>query len=110
MSDEIRTGGRGARCGNCAFWDPHGTYASSPFRPCRAIIHDENYRVGEGLAHKLDFDPEAELQERMAEDPDLRAEVEAMRKQHRAVVQDGSGFNAALKTREDFGCVLWKGK
>jgi len=35
-----------------------------------------------------------------------REEVIAIRKQ-KAVVKDGSGYFAALKTRHDFGCVLW---
>lgn len=28
----------------------------------------------------------------------------------RAFVQDGSGYYAAIKVREDFGCVLWTAK
>jgi hypothetical protein len=78
------------------------------FKSCQAVVHDDYWRAGavngNGLPRDLDtyrdyLDEELE--------PDVKADIIAIRK-HLAVVQDGSGFYAALKTREDFGCVMWK--
>jgi hypothetical protein len=59
------------------------------------VIHDERSFAG---ADPGDYPDE------------MRDEILAIRKQHSAVVVDGSGYYAALKCREDFGCRLWQAK
>lgn len=80
-----------ARCGTCKFWgsDPQddeiregnpGLWAR--VRPCAGVLHDQE-----------------------ASGPYPYALVA----ERRAGVIDGSGYYASLRTREDFGCVLWEG-
>ena len=74
-------------CGNCKHWgNKEEEKENEMFRTCQAVIHDNN-GFTEGFRTDLKF-----------------------RKAHKAVVLDGSGYFAALRTRDDFGCVLWEGK
>lgn len=63
------------------------------FRQCMGIEHDSDNQIDE------DMDCESNMTERAA-----------FRASHLAVAQDGSGYLAALKCREDFGCLLFKEK
>lgn len=74
------------RCGNCEHWGEIGD--TSMFRPCQGI----DFAGNDGLS---DIDG-------------YSAETVEYRQQHRAVTVDGSGYHAALKTREDFGCELFE--
>lgn len=101
-------------CGTCQHWGTglrtleldEGADDDEEFRPCGAIVHDIDNRarhsmesVEKGLHESFDgVVPEA-----------LLAEIRAIRA-HKAVVQDGSGYYATLRTRNDFGCVLWAAK
>lgn len=82
------------RCGNCKFWGD--SWDKEQFRSCKAIEHDQRDRV---TVHDYD-EP----------DDDDATEKAAFRDTHQAVVQDGSGYRAALLSRDDFGCVLFKPK
>ena len=90
-------------CGTCAYWGVGNTQRDREedtiYRPCGAVVHDEHSYARPRYDGPHEDD---ELYGRPAEE-----EIAAIRK-HLAVVQDGSGFYAALKVREDFGCVLWK--
>jgi hypothetical protein len=94
----METGRRGKimkLCGTCKFWG-NDEDATEQFRWCRAVVHDqENY---------ADPDDDEWC------GADELAEKIAFRKTHKAIVLDGSGFKAALRCREDFGCVLHKEK
>ena len=83
-------------CGTCRHWGDEGSVER--FRTCEAVIHDVD---GKHASLALDSGWELDAAE--------LAEIEAMRK-HLAVVVDGSGYHAALKCREDFGCRLWQDK
>lgn len=76
------------RCGNCAFWgrhptDPGSTDYPKEFRQCTAIIH--------GNGHNIPFDDN----------------FQRILTPHKAVAVDGSGYFAALRTKEDFACILF---
>jgi hypothetical protein len=82
--------GAQARCGTCKFWgsDPEDDEIRKEnpslwarVRPCAGVRHDSG-----------DSGPYPH---------DLRGST-------RADVLDGSGYYASLRTREDFGCVLWE--
>jgi hypothetical protein len=77
-------------CGSCKHWGDEKD-ADEAFRACRAVIHDENYAA----------DKEALTNRHMPQ-------AKEFQKSHVAVVQDGSGYAAWLRCREDFGCVLWE--
>ncbi len=86
------------RCGNCKHWgNEHETDAK--FRSCRGIAHDKEKLVNE--------DQDEYYAEHESEHH--RAQV-VFRGNHIAVTQDGSGYYAALKCREDFGCELFERK
>ena len=80
-------------CGTCKHWG-RSKDAGEVFRPCQAVIHDEWSQSGTGVDLDADW-----------LDDEERAEIIAFRKL-KAVVVDGSGYLAALRTQEDFGCVL----
>ena len=91
-----------ATCGSCRFWP---TIPAAGFRPCARIPHDKRYP---SLAEDDDS-----LLGYALEDMDTDAEREAYRAERartKAVAVDGSGYFAALKTREDFGCILWEAR
>lgn len=82
-------------CGSCKFW---GTDADKEkFRQCTKIIHDED------RASDNEWDS-VEDAEYAADDPERHAQHHNVLAQ-KAVTIDGSGYFAALKCREDFGCV-----
>jgi hypothetical protein len=89
MSEEPKT------CGTCRHW---GIRVGSDietdvdYRTCRAVKHVDRSLLG-------DPDPEWDEEDDIAEKKKLREE-------HRAVVVDGSDYYAALKPKQDFGCVL----
>lgn len=88
-------------CGTCEHWGGHNPRKyEEQFRHhrCHRVEHDCNR---DATADSwLPGDPEEDR-----EAAKRRASVEDS-----AVVQDGSGYYAALKTREDFGCVYHKEK
>jgi hypothetical protein len=99
-------------CGNCKHWGtghegsgppaPEESSVEEPcYRPCGAVLFDDRYRANQR------YDKKEFIEEYEDLTPELQAEIDAVRK-HKAVTQDGSGYHAALKTREDFGCVLWE--
>ena len=75
-------------CGKCKHWgSPEETHEE--YRSCRAIAHDEGSFTSGNIAHE-----------------DIPATTE-YRAAHSAVVVDGSGFFAALRSRADFACILF---
>lgn len=80
------------KCGNCRFWgaedDNTGTY-----RQCEAILCDEYGHAGTKVESWM-----------QPKDLELHKKINAQK----AVAVDASGFWAALRTRDDFGCVLWQ--
>ncbi len=84
-------------CESCAFWgDAKDAQNKETFRQCNAMFHDVGSNCG-GDGRRPEPDP--------IRFPELNAEWHEARS-HKAVVQDGSGYFAALKCRSDFGCVL----
>jgi hypothetical protein len=90
-------------CGSCRYWGKLDDEDNGRFRQCRAVIHDKNSAIAleewDDPLEERDWLPEAK-----------RQELIALRNMSKAVVKDGSGYFAALKCREDFGCILWEGK
>ena len=87
-------------CGSCRYWggptknyDPRSD--DKDFRPCRAVIHDQDNLSSDDA---LDY----------CADDERKAEFKAIRDAAQAFVVDGSGYFAALKTRDSFGCTLWQ--
>lgn len=78
-------------CGNCMFWGKPGE--TEMFRQCNGVIHDERSRHN---------DTEEEWKE------DWHNQQIRHINSLSAVVVDGSGYFAALKTKEDFGCTLFR--
>jgi hypothetical protein len=78
-------------CGTCPFWTGREALseAGEAFRQCQRLVHDQNRDVD-------GYDREEEPA--IARQTTLRREL--------AVLQDGSGYYAAIKCRADFGCVL----
>ncbi len=86
------------RCGDCKHWGTERDVADGEtFRTCVSVVHDKR-----GLVNTKD--------EQWEDDHEDREERDAFRATHKAVVQDGSGFRAALRCREDFGCVDFEPK
>lgn len=82
-------------CGNCKWWGAEGGRATSGvWRSCGRIIHDERF---------VNSSDERDAMDAPAED---MLEIQVFDANNKAVVEDGSGYYAALKTRESFGCVL----
>lgn len=90
-------------CGTCKHWGGHNPPvedAQFKHHPCNRVKHDDNWEAtpSDLVVQDWDINAVAAAKERMASVKDS------------AVVQDASGAYAALKTREDFGCVLWEQK
>lgn len=83
-------------CETCKHWGKPGE-GGEDFRTCTAVVHDKRGLVNEWRSDQLDDD---------GYDPEEKAEILGFRSTHSAIVQDGSGYYAALKPRRDFGCVL----
>lgn len=86
-----------AKCGNCRHWGLPDE-AKQRFKSCAAVKHDKSGAVAP--AYYYQEDPEYYAEE--------LAEVREQQEIHLAVVVDGSGYHAALKCREDFGCRLFE--
>lgn len=71
-------------CGDCKFWGGERDVPGDDFRECTAVVHSGDCWDTQSI-NIMDRDPDAT-----------------------AVVVDGSGYFAALKTKDDFGCVLFK--
>lgn len=88
-------------CGTCRHWGEPQDWsfiaALQSLRPCGAVKHDAK------LPRKKDADGLD------AEDPETFGPILDC-PTPKAVVVDGSGYFAALKTAEDFGCPLWEAK
>jgi hypothetical protein len=92
------------RCGSCRFWGKKpdgspiindGQPETGEFRSCGKIEHDDYNRS----------DPNPDLA--FLDDDDDIIEMNAKRAAlGDAVTVDGSGYYAALKTRDQFGCVF----
>lgn len=80
------------KCGTCRFWG-RAQDAGLNYRPCQAAIHDKDFKYCD-----KEWDDEEDRLERAEKLKTLPLRL--------AVVEDGSGWHAALKCREDFGCVL----
>lgn len=82
-------------CGTCRFWTKTNRDESYYFnlRPCGAVKQREDIEMAKG------DDGDEVRDEDGNETPVVRP---------RAMAVDGSGYFAALRTAEDFGCVLWE--
>lgn len=89
------------KCGNCQHWgDPN----EGEFRECQGINFD-----------KYQWSNEEEFQEikEYTLDSPTQKEIETFekatefRENNLAIIQDGSGYRACLKTKEDFACSLF---
>jgi hypothetical protein len=82
-------------CGTCKFWGTNEDEKET-FRECQGIIHDsgEDANVNLDQARKHGWKPET------------IERIFIFQSNNKAVTQDGSGYMAPLKCREDFGCVL----
>lgn len=88
-------------CGNCKFWGKEKDVGE--FRQCQAIIHDKK-----SLAYNhWQWEDEDEFEFDTPEEKQKKLDFRAVNK---AIVEDGSGYYAAIKTKEDFGCVLFEEK
>lgn len=85
-----------SHCGTCKFWGNAGD--THRWRQCQAIIHDDR-NLTESFNRVEEWDW---LEE------DQRQELIQVRDAAKAVCQDGSGYFAAVKCREAFGCVLYQ--
>jgi len=88
------------RCGNCRHWGGHNPDEDHKYykhQPCKRIKHDKDFD-----AKPYNIDDIYDEEERKAAQERIDSVKDA------AVVHDGSGYFAALKTRNDFGCSLWK--
>ena len=87
-------------CGTCRYWGKlkDFDFAGIIHRPCTRIIHDSDY---DATPVVCEWD-EDEVDEGNKRIDKVRNEP--------ALTQDGSGYHAALRTRDDFGCTLWEGK
>lgn len=90
------------RCGSCALWGVTSPYrrdispsTSTRYRLCGAILH--------GVMQARD-DGDDELVARGGCDEPVASLADP------AFVEDGSGYYAALKTAEDFGCSMHRAK
>lgn len=98
------------RCGTCRFWgrlrrtNGETEVQEGEWRQCGRAAHDKDH----------DCEPEQEILDlngnwvngvAVHDEYSLRKMNSPLRREL-AVVQDGSGYYAALKCRADFGCVL----
>lgn len=92
------------RCDQCQHWKAPEHDFDEGFGKCGAVEQRETIKdrpfVGEGKRRRDEFHDWDEVE---------RLEVEAM-EAAKARVVDGSAYYAALETRADFGCVLFKAK
>ena len=86
------------RCGQCRFWGEKDD-ANQEWRQCQAVPHDEDGATDKRPFNGKGIEPSY---------PDAQGAKEM--RENLAVVQDGSGYFAALKCRADFGCVLFEDK
>lgn len=79
------------KCGDCKFWGkPNNLEDTGDFRECQGILHDKDK-----VTTASTFEDE---------------DAKLLRSENKAVTVDGSGYFAALRTREDFGCVSFSKK
>lgn len=89
-------------CGTCKFWG--GPDDDGKYRQCARIEHDES----SDTSSYEEWD-EDEVKYYQENDPERLARHNAMLAE-KAVAVDGSGYFAALRCREDFGCVYHEPK
>ena len=82
-------------CGQCKFWGKNGE--TGEFRECIGIVHDKDLLTN-NLEDNVNVD----------DNDDWTPETLKFRSENKAVTIDDSGYFAALRTKEDFGCVLYK--
>lgn len=80
-------------CGTCKFWGCNDDVGER-FRQCMRVKHDEC----------RDTCNEEDPEDYRVDDPE-RFERHQKTLAEKAVTVDGSGYFAALRCREDFGCV-----
>ena len=82
------------KCGTCRHWKAidysvtAGRDRHTDFRVCDRVLHDAEY---ESSGNACPSDTESVFDEL-------------------AVTIDGSGYTAELRTKADFGCVLWEAR
>ena len=101
MIQEMKT------CGTCRYWGKarpdHRNcmeQTTGKLRVCQAIIHDSDDATGNYDEYSTPIEERNWLSE------EVRQELIHIRDSVKAVVVDGSNYYAALKCREDFGCIL----
>jgi hypothetical protein len=87
------------RCGSCKHWGDHRD-AGEKWRRCLAVIHDVDGTISE-TCH-------TPIEERDWLTEEQRVELVAIRDTAKVICQDGSGYFAAVRCREDFGCILYE--
>ena len=95
-------------CGTCTYWAKNVADWEERERwipewqhyPCLRIKHDAMY-------HST---PDSLVCPELHEEEDLAVDRKDMKETDDAVVEDGSGYFAALKVRESFGCVFHEEK
>lgn len=100
-------------CGTCKWWGKNvpiypGARAredqTGEYRQCGRLVHDSD-----NWAEGSDYATPVEGRDWLT--PELKAAMVAERDlvlSQPAVLKDGSGYFAALKSRADFGCVLYE--
>ena len=92
------------QCGTCTHWGGHYPEPDAikfKHHPCKRIQHDDKWETSpQAVKYPETYDEETTK--------DALDKVENFGDS--AVVQDGSGYYAVLKTREDFGCIYWDAK
>lgn len=87
------------KCGTCKHWGREPNI-DPEFRECQVIHLGEDENSWKG-------GPDAE---EIEDEPELAARRIKFRSENKAFTLDGSNFQAALRCREDFGCVLHEPK
>lgn len=101
------------RCGSCKFWgrlprkNGEVEVQDGEWRQCGRVLHDEDSVCQpdkELVGLYGQWDPKTDM---MVHDEFSLKKLNDPIRRELAVVQDGSGYHAALKSRADFGCVLF---
>lgn len=86
-------------CGNCKFWGKVGDQPQNGFKTCQAVIHGRGGYV---------FEEQSEFDCCVIDESDSFIKEQIELRQKKALAVDGSGYYAAIKTKDDFGCVLFE--
>ena len=83
------------KCGTCKFWGTDKDIGEK-YRECQGVKMD-HHTISEGPVPNYFNEMETE-------------EILELRRTALAVTVDGSGYYAAIKSKQDFGCVLHQEK